>query len=57
MQKIELGDEGWKAHIESYQELDAGSIWQIRRLSMRDYAQQMLRISYAHFIEHRPDDI
>jgi len=57
MQKIELGDESWKARIEPRQELDAGSIWQIRRLSTRDYAQQMLKISYAHFIEHRPDDI
>lgn len=57
MQKIELGTEGWKARIEPCQELDAGSIWQIRRLSMRDYAQQMLRISYAHFIEHRSDDV
>ena len=57
MKKNELGDEAWKARFETNQELDAGSIWQVRRLSTRDYARQMLRISHAHFIENRPNDI
>jgi hypothetical protein len=61
MRKIEMCDDDWIKHMERLpelrRELHAGSTWQIRRLSIHDYAQEMLRISYAYFIEDTHEDV
>jgi len=38
-------------------DVDACNTWQIRRLSVRDYAQEILRISFAYFIENTHEDV
>jgi hypothetical protein len=57
MKKNEVCDENWTMRLEQRQELHAGSIWQIRRLSINDYARQMLRASHEYFIGNRCEDV
>ncbi|SDX25491.1 hypothetical protein SAMN04515617_102204 [Collimonas sp. OK242] len=57
MKKNEICDENWAKRLEQRPELHAAGIWQIRRLSINDYARQMLRTSQEYFIENRREDV
>jgi len=57
MQKIEMYDDCRIKLSKLPLDVDACNTWQIRRLSVRDYAQEILRISFAYFIENTHEDV